>query len=80
MIRLAYSFPCLAGLCLGGIATCSGPHGSSGAGTYLIEVPSPAFQAATRAPGDAGTIDSYTPPLPPLPDGSVPADSRMEPR
>jgi hypothetical protein len=33
-------------------------------------------------PGDAGVppADSYTPPLPPLPDGGVPTDSRLEPR
>ena len=51
--------------------------------------PSPVFRGAddvqpladqpTAAPGDAGTSDSATAPLPPLHDGSIPADSRMEP-
>jgi hypothetical protein len=50
---------------------------------------SPVFQAAgndkplgdqpTGAPADAGTSDSSGAPLPPLRDGSIPADSRMEP-
>jgi hypothetical protein len=31
-------------------------------------------------PRDAGTGDSYSPPLPPIPDSSVPLDSRVEPR
>jgi len=50
--------------------------------------PSPVFQASedkpladqpTAAPADAGTSDSASAPLPPLRDGSIPADSRMEP-
>jgi hypothetical protein len=55
-----------------------------------IRQPSPVYQAAsegqpladppTGAPLDAGTSDSGGgAPLPPLRDGSVPADSRMEP-
>jgi hypothetical protein len=49
----------------------------------------PVFQAAgndkplgdqpTGAPADAGTSDSASAPLPPVPDGGIPADSRMEP-
>lgn len=34
----------------------------------------------TKAPYDAGTGDGYTPPLPPIPDGGVPIDSRVEPK
>jgi hypothetical protein len=51
--------------------------------------PTPVYQAAgesqpladqpTGATLDAGTSDSGGAPLPPLRDGSVPADSRMEP-
>jgi hypothetical protein len=44
-------------------------------------VPTPEFApVVSDPPVDAGTSDGYTPPLPPLPDGSVPADGRMEPR
>ena len=58
---------------------------SSGA----VVQPSPVYQAAGEgqtlpdqpagATVDAGTSDSGGAPLPPLRDGSVPADSRMEP-
>jgi len=34
----------------------------------------------TKGPYDAGTGDGYSPPLPPIPDGSVPIDSRVEPK
>lgn len=43
---------------------------------------------ASSAPADGGhpgggpsdaSVDSYTPPLPPIPDGNLPADSRLEP-
>jgi hypothetical protein len=55
-------------------------------------MPTPEFVAARSGaeidpptqgpPTDAGAppVDSYAPPLPPLPDGSVPADSRLEPQ
>jgi hypothetical protein len=39
----------------------------------------PLADQPTATPADAGTSDSATAPLPPLPDGSIPADSRMEP-
>ena len=51
-----------------------------------ISQPGPVYQASaqlddqpTGAPADAGTSDSAGAPLPPLRDGSIPADSRMEP-
>jgi len=52
-----------------------------------ISQPGPVYQASaqllddqpTGAPTDAGTSDSAGAPLPPLRDGSIPADSRMEP-
>jgi hypothetical protein len=47
----------------------------AGAGGADAGPPSP----TTPAPIDASVIDSYTPPLPPIPDGGIPADSRMEP-
>jgi hypothetical protein len=44
-------------------------------------VPSPQFAPDTGAAAqDAGVSDSYEPPLPPIPDGGVPIDSRLEPR
>ena len=43
-------------------------------------VPTPVFAPVVGQPLDAGTSDSYSLPLPPLPDGGVPADSRLEPR
>jgi hypothetical protein len=47
------------------------------------ELPSPQFSPVTgQAAHDAGVgnPDSYAPPLPPIPDGGVPSDSRLEPR
>jgi hypothetical protein len=54
-----------------------------------VRQPSPVYQAASEAQPlsdqptgatlDAGTSDGGGAPLPPLRDGSVPADSRMEP-
>jgi hypothetical protein len=53
-----------------------------------VRQPSPVFQAASEGPLadqptgatlDAGVSDGGGAPLPPLRDGSVPADSRMEP-
>lgn len=35
--------------------------------------------AAPGSPRDAAGPDSYTPPLPPIPDGGVPVDGRMVP-
>ncbi|HEU4728847.1 MAG TPA: hypothetical protein VFT22_13180 [Kofleriaceae bacterium] len=44
-------------------------------------VPTPEFAPVVGVALDAGPpSDSYSPPLPPLPDSSVPADSRLEPR
>jgi hypothetical protein len=43
-------------------------------------VPRPVFAPVVGEALDAGTSDGYSPPLPPLPDGGGPADSRMEPR
>jgi hypothetical protein len=62
---------------------------SSTSATEASSQPSPVFQAAaegqplgdqpTGATLDAGTSDSGAAPLPPLRDGGIPADSRMEP-
>jgi hypothetical protein len=51
-------------------------------------LPTPEFAATAYGmvsgqqtpPRDAGASDSYAPPLPPIPDGGVPVDSRLEPR
>jgi hypothetical protein len=44
-------------------------------------VPSPTFAPVVgEAAKDAGTSDGYEPPLPPLPDGGIPTDSRLDPR
>jgi hypothetical protein len=43
-------------------------------------VPTPEFAPVVGEPVDAGTDDGYAPPLPPLPDSGLPADSRLEPR
>jgi hypothetical protein len=48
-------------------------------------VPTPEFAPVGSDPVDAGAVDrgggdSYEPPMPPLPDGGIPADGRMEPR
>ena len=39
----------------------------------------PAPSQPTQQPGDAGVSDSSMPQLPPVPDGSIPRDSQMEP-
>jgi hypothetical protein len=66
-------------------------HGPISAVSPAMEVPVPAFSpegqqpdagtggTGAPAPIDAGTPDSYTPPLPAIPDGNIPADSRLEP-
>jgi hypothetical protein len=53
---------------------------TSGPVSRAVVVPTPEFAPVVGAPVDAGTGDGYSPPLPPLPDGGVPGDSRMEPR
>ncbi len=49
-------------------------------GTSSSSVPVPQFAPVVGEPVDAGTDDGYSLPLPPLPDGNLPADSRLEPR
>ncbi|HET9621215.1 MAG TPA: hypothetical protein VFP84_07605 [Kofleriaceae bacterium] len=52
------------------------------------EIPTPTLAAEAYGnvssnqppPRDAGTGDAYAPPLPPIPDASMPLDSRVEPR
>jgi hypothetical protein len=54
------------------------------------EIPTPTLSPSAEAygnasknqppPRDAGTGDAYAPPLPPIPDASVPLDGRIEPR
>jgi hypothetical protein len=48
--------------------------------TPAAVVPVPEFAPVVGDPRDAGPGDGYSPPLPPLPDGGLPADGRMEPR
>jgi hypothetical protein len=48
--------------------------------TVAAVVPVPEFAPVVGEPRDAGTGDGYSPPLPPLPDGGLPSDGRMEPR
>jgi hypothetical protein len=48
----------------------------------VTTVPVPDFQPdgdKARTAADAATTDGYSPPLPPIPDASLP-DSRLEPR
>jgi hypothetical protein len=49
-------------------------------GSSTSRIPVPEFAPVVGEPVDAGTDDGYSPPLPPLPDGNLPADGRMEPR
>jgi hypothetical protein len=61
------------------------PSGSPTAGspslvTPAAVMPMPEFAPVAGEPMDAGTDDGYSPPLPPLLDGGLPADGRMEPR
>jgi hypothetical protein len=51
------------------------------AGAAAADAPRPVPPPTTPSPppqADA-SADSYTPPLPPIPDGNLPADSRLEP-
>jgi hypothetical protein len=58
----------------------AGPAMSPGPISTVRAVPSPEF-ASAGATQDAGTPDSYTPPLPPIPDAGVPLDARgLEPK
>lgn len=44
-------------------------------------IPAPVFAPVVgSAAKDAGVSDGYTPPLPPIPDGGVAIDARVEPR
>jgi hypothetical protein len=54
-----------------------GPVSSRG---VVRVVPAPEFSPVVGEMLDAGNADSYAPPMVPLPDGSVPADSRLEPK
>ena len=65
------------------------PMNGAVSSNHVVVQPSPVYQAAadtqpladqpTGAAADAGVSDGAAAPLPPLRDGSIPADSRMEP-
>lgn len=60
-----------------GVSMAPGPVSARAASV----VPMPEFAPVVGVSLDAGApSDSYSPPLPPIPDSSVPADSRLEPR
>jgi hypothetical protein len=58
----------------GGVSVRPGP-------VSVTAVPTPRFSPVVgEAAKDAGTSDGYAPPLPPIPDGGVPTDGRLDPR
>jgi hypothetical protein len=62
------------------LAALRNPTAASTMATSTSSVPVPQFAPVVGEPVDAGTDDGYSPLLPPLPDGNLPADSRLEPR
>jgi hypothetical protein len=53
---------------------------SPGPVSMVTSLPVPECAPVVGEALDAGTSDGYSPPLPPLPDGGLPADGRLEPR
>ena len=53
-------------------------HGSLRMRAVASSIASPEFAPSATVPRDAGDLDSYTPPLPPVPDGRLP-DANMQP-